>query len=99
MKLTDLKILFKKVSNSIGTRHSAYDATSTKSNGVKIDGFYVDSKKVSEKFLLRHYPVLKNHPLPVAVEELFTYFFGIYIRFGYKNPSILTPLDSVDIAS
>jgi hypothetical protein len=33
------------------------------------------------------------------VEEIFAYFFEIYIRFGYKNPSILTPLDSVDVAS
>ena len=35
----------------------------------------------------------------VTVEELFAYFFGIYIKFGYKNPSILTPLDSVDVAT
>ena len=34
-----------------------------------------------------------------TVEELFASFFGIYIKFGYKNPSILTPLDSVDVAS
>ena len=33
------------------------------------------------------------------VEELFAYFFGIYIKFGYKNPSILTPSDSVDVAT
>jgi hypothetical protein len=33
------------------------------------------------------------------VEEVFAYFFGIYMKFGYKNPSILTPLDSVDVAS
>ena len=33
------------------------------------------------------------------MEELFAYFFGIYIKFGYKNPSILTLLDSVDVAS
>ena len=30
--------------------------------------------------------------------KLFAYFFGIYIKFGYNNPSILTPLDSVDVA-
>ena len=35
----------------------------------------------------------------LGVEELFAYFFGIYIEFGYKNPLILTPLDSVDVAS
>ena len=48
------------------TSHSAYVVTSTKSHGVKIDGFlypnfmYMDSNKVSEKFL--HCPswVLKN---------------------------------------
>ena len=34
-----------------------------------------------------------------TVEELFAYFFGIYIKFGYKNPSILSPLDSVGVAS
>jgi hypothetical protein len=33
------------------------------------------------------------------VEELFAYIFGIYIKFGYKNPSILSPSDSVDIAT
>ena len=35
----------------------------------------------------------------VTVEEILAYFFGIYIKFGYKNPSILTLLDSVDFAS
>ena len=34
-----------------------------------------------------------------TVEELFAYFFGIDIKFGFKNPSILTPLDSVDVAT
>ena len=33
------------------------------------------------------------------VEELFAYFFGIYIKFGYKNPSILPSFDSVNVAS
>ena len=32
-------------------------------------------------------------------EELFAYFFGIYIKFGNKNPSILAPSDSVDVAT
>ena len=35
----------------------------------------------------------------VTVEELFAYIFGIYIKFGYKNPSVLTPYDSVDFAT
>ena len=35
----------------------------------------------------------------VTVEELFAYFFGIYIKVGYNNPSILTPFDSVDVAT
>jgi hypothetical protein len=29
---------------------------------------------------------------------LFAYIFGIYIKFGYNNPPILTPFASVDIA-
>jgi hypothetical protein len=33
------------------------------------------------------------------VEELFDYIFGIYIKFRYKNPSILTPSNSVDLAT
>ena len=33
------------------------------------------------------------------VEELFEYIFGIYIKFGYKNPSTLTPYNSVDFAT
>ena len=32
------------------------------------------------------------------MEELFAYIFGIYIKFGCKNPSILTPYGSVDVA-
>ena len=32
-------------------------------------------------------------------DELFAYIFGIYIKFGYKNPSILTPYDLVDVAT
>ena len=34
-----------------------------------------------------------------TVEELFAYIFGIYIKFGYKNPSILTPYVLVDVAT
>ena len=35
----------------------------------------------------------------LALDELFAYFFGIYIKFGYKNPSILTPSDLVEVAT
>ena len=35
----------------------------------------------------------------VQVEERFAYIFGIYIKFRYMNPSILTPYKSVNIAS
>ena len=41
----------------------------------------------------------KNQYKVVTVEELFTYFFGIYIKFGYKNPLIIAPCDSVDVAT
>jgi hypothetical protein len=33
------------------------------------------------------------------VEELFAYIFGIYIKFGCKNPWILTLCDLVDVAT
>ena len=33
------------------------------------------------------------------MKELFAHIFGIYIKFGYKNPSILTPSNSVDVAT
>ena len=55
---------------SIHTSLSAYESTLSESDVVKNDGFlyvsqfYVDSKKVNEKFLHRHYPLLKNHHLP-----------------------------------
>ena len=32
-------------------------------------------------------------------KELFSYFFGIYIKFGYKKPSILASSDLVDVAT
>jgi hypothetical protein len=32
------------------------------------------------------------------VEDLYANFFGIYIKFENTNPSILSPLDSVNIA-
>ena len=37
--------------------------------------------------------------LRTSESSVFAYFFGIYIKFGYKNPSILTPLDLVNVAS
>ena len=44
--------------------------------------------------------LLSNEKSPFkTVEELFAYIFGIYIKFGYKNPSILTPSNSVDVAT
>jgi hypothetical protein len=35
----------------------------------------------------------------MTVEELFAYIFGIYIKFGYKNPLILTPSNLVNVAT
>ena len=35
----------------------------------------------------------------VMVEELFDYIFGIYKRFGYKDPSILATSNSVSVAT
>ena len=35
----------------------------------------------------------------VTVEELFAYIFGIYIKFGQKDPSILAPADPVSVAT
>ena len=34
-----------------------------------------------------------------TMEELFAYIFGIYIKFGYKDPSILAPSNSVNVAT
>ena len=41
----------------------------------------------------------QNHYWGGTVEERFVYIFGIYKHFGGNNPSILTPSDSVDIAT
>ena len=41
----------------------------------------------------------QNHYWGATVEELFAYIFGIYKKFGGNNPSILTPLDLVNIAT
>ena len=67
------------------TSHSAYDTMLTESNGVTIDGYI--------QILCRF---LKSK---VKVPPTFCLLFWIYIKFGYKNPSNLTPLDLVDIAS
>ena len=64
------------------TSHSAYVATSTELHGVKIDGF---EKKI---FFITE----------GDGGGTFANFFGIYIKFGYKNPSIITPCNSVNIA-
>ena len=39
------------------------------------------------------------HFLGATVEELFDYIFGIYKRFGYKDPSILATSNSVSVAT
>ena len=41
----------------------------------------------------------KKNFLGGAVEELFAYIFGIYKKFGYKDPSILAPTDLVSVAT
>jgi hypothetical protein len=41
---------------------------------------------------------MKNHPLFPRSDGGGT-IFGIYIKFGYKNPSILAPFDSVSVAT
>ena len=35
----------------------------------------------------------------VTVGELFAYIFGIYLKFGKKDLSILAPFDSVSVAT
>ena len=55
--------------------------------------------KMMEKKLLLQKPILKFLVLRGKKEELLAYIFGIYIKFGHKNPWILTPFDSVDIAT
>ena len=41
----------------------------------------------------------QNHYWGATVEELFAYIFGIYKKIGGNNPSILTPSDSVSVAT
>ena len=55
-------------------------------------------KKTLLKFLKKK-NFFQNHYWGGTVEELFAYIFGIYKKFGGNNPSILTPLDSVDVAT
>ena len=66
------------------TSHSAYVATSTELHGVKIDGFEKKKKKIITE---------------ADSGGNFAKFFGIYLKFGYKNPSIITPCDLVNIAT
>ena len=42
---------------------------------------------------------VENVESAATVEELFAYIFGIYIKFGYKNPSILALYNSVSAAT
>ena len=48
---------------------------------------------------LKKFNFFQNHYRGATVEELFAYIFGIYKKFGGNNPSILTPLDLVDVAT
>ena len=43
--------------------------------------------------------IFQNYYWGGTVEEVFAYIFGIYKKFGGDNPSIWTPLDSVNIAT
>ena len=56
------------------------------------------NKKTLLKFLKKN-NFFQNRYWGATVEELFAYIFGIYKTFGGNNPSILTPLDSVAIAT
>ena len=65
-------------------------------------GFFFKCKIVVDINTLVTQPMMQRRSNPTELrlmEELFTYIFGIYIKFGYKNPSILNPFDSVDVAS
>ena len=72
--------------NSRFTSHSFYDPTLTKFNGAKTDGF-----------------LGKGDFLVQGSDDGGTFhllFWNLHkIWLGYKNPWILTPLDSVDVAS
>jgi hypothetical protein len=43
--------------------------------------------------------LLSNEKITLYTMKLFAYIFGISIKFGYKNPSILTPWESVEVTT
>ena len=53
--------------------------------------FFVNSKKFPP-------PCTEKSPKDEE-KSFFAYFFGFFVKFRYKNPSILAPFDSVDVAS
>ena len=55
-------------------------------------------KKTLLKFL-KKFNFFQNHYRGATVEELFAYIFGIYKKFGGNDPLILTPSDSVAVAT
>ena len=57
------------------------------------------SSTVTPNFFFRFFSKVGFEKKIEGTGELFTYIFGIYIKFGYKNPSISTPFDSVDVAT
>ena len=62
----------------------------TESNRVEdrwilISKFYVDSKKVSKKFLHCHYLALQNHPLNTTPKNDFSFLWALKIGFGEKK--------------
>ena len=88
------------------TSHTAYVATSTESDEVKSMDSYIQilcrfQRKVPPPFTLstKKFEKLGFFAVFLELEELFAYIFEIYIKFGYKNPSILTVSDLVDVAT
>ena len=79
--------------NSNTTSHSAYDATSTELYGVKIDGtLYPNLMKIPKKEAKSSSSIdFLAQGSDSAVEVLSAYFFWIHVKFGCKNPLILTP--------
>ena len=72
----------------------------------KLNNFCLDDGKKTflEKKIYFHKHVLLNsflnfHQRVLTVEELFAYIFGIYIKFSYKDPSIIAPFDLVSVAT
>ena len=56
-------------------------------------------KKIFTKNFEKKTVFFQNHYWGATVEELFAYIFGIYKKFCVKNPLILTPTDSVAVAT